>query len=280
MQCDIVIPAYNSPSALPLALAALKAQLVPPSWRVKIVMPAGGLNPTPASARNQALGKSDGDIILFLGADIILRPGALAQHLEFHQINPNPKLGALGMVKWDPRLAGTPFMEWMVHGGPQNDFDSVIGQSHADPAHFFYGSHLSLKRSEIGDLKFESFGVYGWEDLGLGRRLAQQGFTLTPLPDAVGLHHHFYPLSRIRQRQRAVGESILRYQKVHSTAAILPRRSRLRQLVRAIFISAGGQAALHALLLFTSPRLSTPRLFQLYTANEFWRGVWKSRFSP
>lgn len=281
MQCDIIIPAYNNPPALPLVLTALQKQFVPTPWKINIITADGGGSPSPAAARNQALRKTGGDVVLFLGADIILRPGALARHLEFHQINPDPSIGALGMVKWHPSLLPTPLMEWMVHGGPQNDFDSVMGQAYADPAHFFYGSHLSLKRNALGDLLFnESFGAYGWEDLEFGRRLARRGFSLVPLADAIGLHSHAYLLPDIRRRQRAAGQALALYQKSHPDIPLLPRRSPARQIARAMVMAAGGQAALHLLLHFTALRFATPKIFQLYTANEFWRGIWKSGFSP
>ena len=70
-----------------------------------------------AGARNRALAHAHGDIVLFLGADISLRPQALAEHLRFHEAHPAVHAGALGFVLWDPRLRPTPLMEWMTHGG-------------------------------------------------------------------------------------------------------------------------------------------------------------------
>jgi len=170
--CDIIIPTFNSASILRRTLPALFSQSVPKPWSVRLIIADDGSadqtiavvrNMAPpaswhrtllvtgphtgaAGARNRGLDHATAGLVLFLGADIILRPTALAAHLNFHNNYPDNRDAALGMVKWDPRLKPSPFMEWMIHGGGQNDFDSLLGQTQADPRHFFYGSHLSLKK--------------------------------------------------------------------------------------------------------------------------------------
>ena len=173
--CDIVIPTYNSADVLPYTLRALFNQPIPQNWAVCLIISDDGSSDTTlatlkqhlapsswlptitvtgphtgvAGARNRGLAVARADIILLLGADIIITVGTLAAHLNFHAAHPHKLEGALGMIKWDPRLPPTPFMEWMVHGGPQNNFDALLGQTTADPAHFFYGSHISFKKSDL-----------------------------------------------------------------------------------------------------------------------------------
>ncbi|MDZ4344131.1 MAG: glycosyltransferase family A protein, partial [Candidatus Binatia bacterium] len=179
LSCDIIIPAYQNETTLPLTLKALEAQTIPSPWQVRVLIAddgstdrtaavanqfthrrklnlavIAGKHAGAAAARNQALSQAQAALVFFLGADIILCPGSLAAHLNWHQHHPAPSLGALGFVGWDPRLKPSPLMEWSIHGGPQNDYDSLLGKAFADPKHYFYGSHLSLKRSFLQNDQF------------------------------------------------------------------------------------------------------------------------------
>lgn len=294
MTCDVIIPAFNNAAVLPETLAALLAEHIPPGWQCYLIisddgstdntLPIAQNTPTPAgwqkkiitgnhagpgAARNRALDVATAEIIFFLGADIILRPGVLAQHLKFHEQHPEQFAAALGMVRWNPRLPPTPLMEWMTHGGQQNDFDSVLGKTTADPKKYFYASHLSLKHSLIQNLRFPEIPGYGWEDMMFGRTMAQRGLTLHVLPQAIGLHHHVSAVDHITQRQQAVGRN-LDYQ-------FVPPRSFWNHIRRALFVYCGGQIFLTWFLVKCSGRYSLPRLFLVFTSNEFWRGVWTSQ---
>src|SRR5581483_2649280 len=186
-----------------------------------------------AAARNHGIEVARGDIIFLLGADIILLPGALAAHARLHIDQPAPQVAALGMVKWDHRLPASAYMEWMAHGGPQNDFDALLGVRWADPARFFYGSHISFKRSFLGKMRFnESFGPYGWEDLEMGRRLATQELQLGVLHNAVGLHHHRSSFRELRHRQFLVGAGLVQYQRAYPMDVLIPRASRWSRVRR------------------------------------------------
>lgn len=303
MTCDIIIPTHQNARVLSETLAALFQQKIPPAWRVRVLISDDGstdgtvalaretpLPPAwekiiiqgphtgPGGARNRALEQTAGEIIFFLGADILLRPQVLVQHLIFHKQHPSLPDAALGLVRWDPRLLPTPLMEWMEHGGPQNDFDSLLGAAAADPARYFYGSHLSVKSQFLRRTRFpENFGHYGWEDLSLGRELKKQGLVLHVLHQAVSLHRHSYSPADIAHRQFAVGLNILRFQAKHPGASIAPRRSLGSHVRRWLFIASGGQIILYWCIVFLGRSLSLPKAFLVFTANEFWKGVWRSQ---
>lgn len=297
MTCDIIIPTYNNRPVLPVTLAALFAQDVSRDWSVHVIVSDDGstddtlasLPPSPwrltvmtgphtgpGGARNRALARSKADIIFFLGADILLRPGSLRAHLKFHSTNPAATDAALGMVRWDPRLRPSPFMEWMTHGGQQNAFDDLLGRLTADPRHYFYGSHLSLKRAVLPHPAFTESLVGGWEDLELGQHLADHSLTLRVLHHAIGLHRHPYSLAAIVRRQRLAGASLLRYQSLHPTQALIPQRSRPKHFGRWLFTAFGGQALLSFFLSKLAQRHSFPRAFTVFTSNELWKGLWAS----
>jgi len=300
MTCDIIIPAYNNGASLPAALAALFAQAIPSPWTIRLIVSddgstdntlpgaAGLVPPAPwrptrlipgphtgaAGARNRALAGSSADLIVLLGADIILRPGALAAHLQFHSARPSPRDAALGFIKWDPRLRPTPFMEWMIHGGGQNDFDHLLGRTTADPRHFFYASHVSLKRTALGARRFPAvFRSYGWEDLDLGRTLAPH-LVLHVLPGALGLHHHYYTPSDICRRQFAVGQNLHLYQQRYPNTPLFPRRPSLHKLKHHLLAASGLLFLLSWWTSIIAYKWSTPHLFSRITALYFWHGVY------
>lgn len=296
---DILIPTYNQSEILKLTLEALCAQKVTSDAVIRIIVSDDGssdstpatirhlaaTSPWPlqvisgphtgsAAARNRALAVSHADIILFLGGDIIMRPGALQAHLDFHTGNPDRFLGALGFVAWDPRVRPTPFMEWMIHGGPQNNFDAIVGQDSAAPEHYFYGSHLSLKADIMRQEKFsEKFTRYGWEDLELGRRLSARGVLLRPVTNALSLHRHMYTISDIVKRQRAAGYSLIQYQQHHPQVSLAPALTTLRKTKFRLLYYSGLALVLRFVLSYSGKRWTTPRLFFALTVVEYWHGI-------
>jgi len=301
--CDIIMPIYNAAPVLPFTLTALFSQKIPPTWRVQLIasddastddslkviashaqgsgLPAivlpGRTQAGPAHARNRALEKSQADLVFFLGADIILRPGALAEHLNFHAHHPEKTQAALGFIIWDPRLYPSPLQEWMTHGGPQNDFDSLLGQTFANPQHYFYAAQLSLKRSILPKPAFNPmFTQYGWEDLALGRYLSQKHLKLCLLHQARALHRHAYPVLAIKRRQLAVGRGLRLYQKQFSHEQLLHVGSRKKQIIRRLLLITGG---LYLLELLTRLALrynrSIPWLFFYFTSLAFWSGWYR-----
>lgn len=297
--CDIIIPTYNNASVITRTLRALFQQKVPAElpWRliisddgstddtVAVIQKVQAESPWPlrvlnnphrgaASARNQGLAVSESPFILFLGADILLQPGALAAHANFHHEHPAHHVAALGHVTWDPLISPSPFMAWLIHGGPQNDFDALLGQTAADPRHYFYGSHLSLKKEMLNHARWQTkFGAYGWEDLDLGRRLAEKGLILKTLFVARGLHHHAYSVNDMCRRQRAAGASLNIYQQLHPAVPLLPLITWRSRVKLWLLCGSGLAVALKTLLRYSGKRWTTPRLFFLLTTVEYWRGI-------
>lgn len=301
---DVIMPVYNSAAALPLTLDALGQQALLAGWTARLIAVDDGSTDTsvqllraarwkppwqPAhilrqehqgasAARNAALRQSSADVVLLLGADIVVRPDCLTHHLRFHELHPAYCEMALGMVAWDPRVFPTPFMEWMIHGGMQNNFDSILGARRADPAHFFYASHLSLKRQLIqGDLFSAAYKEYGWEDLDAGRRLGGLGARLAVLHEAKALHHHRYEIVDILRRQYAIGASLSLYQQQFPKADIMFVPSLRRCLFQAVYIRLGLRQCLVAAVSVLGQRRSYPRLFSLLATAEFWRGIMATR---
>lgn len=300
MKVDVIIPAYNSASVLPHTLKALYSQALPSFASVRTIISDDGSTdqtvniansirppsdwlPTvvlrnehggAAIARNHALDSSDSDVVMFLGSDILLQPGSLGQHCEFHRLHDQDSQAALGMITWDPAIKPSPLMEWMTHGGPQNDFDQLLGEVQADPKNFFYGSHVSVKRAAIGQERFSTaFKGYGWEDFEFGSRLASQGLTLCILHHTHALHRHSYSVQDIGRRQRAVGRASHTFEKVSPGRRVIPKRSLAKQIMRRIWLAVGFQVIYAWVVERVVSKYSLPAVFQRYSTMEYWAGV-------
>lgn len=297
--CYVIIPTYNNEHTLPKTLAALKSQIIPENWQLEIIISDDGSTTPPlsnkgedlgvqvvknyhrgsASARNSGLEKiisNEKNIVILLGADIILRPNSITHHIQFHEHNTSSKDAALGFVVWDPRLPPSPLNEWMTHSGPQNNFDSLLGEKTCDTAKFFYASHLSVKAIALKHHRFsEKFSSYGWEDIELGIRLAENGIKLHPLPRAVGLHNHKYNPDSIAKRQRAVGSGSVLLQKIHPGKINLPNPgSTQKRIIRRTAIKLQiPWILLQIVYLLESKKISIPRIYAHFTGLNYWKGV-------
>ncbi len=287
--CDIIIPTYNAGERLVRTLSALVAQETPPGWAVRLIVSDDGSaeNVEPvvrryaksgpwlpplillnshegrSRTRNQAIDRATAQILLFLADDMVLRPRALWEHLRFHEEHQDEAHAALGCVVWDPSVRVTPFMDWMMHGGQQNDYDAIAGKITCDPEHYFYGSFISMKRAFLGDARFsEEFSEYGWEDLELGRRLKEKELQLFVLHRALALHRHAYAAQSILLRQQIVG-----------SAKYLVNTNSIRRMKHELYRLSGGRALMRSFMKKWGDSLNMPRIFEFVTAGEFWYGV-------
>lgn len=296
-RCSIIIPTYNSSRVLPLTLAALWQQVVPDGWEIEIILSDDGSTDdtlalaqsqvTPPTwrmqvidgehtgvggARNRGIGMATGEVVLLLGADIIVRPGALATHLNFHHHHSQAHAVAIGTVTWDPRISPSRLMVWMMHGGHHNNYDALLGVTQADPQQFLYGAFVSLKRSlAVAEPFSPAFNGYGWEDLELGRRLGARGIAVHVLATQA-LHHHYYRVRDVCARQYAAGQNLHTYHRLHPTAALAPHQSWVQITKHRFAYWLQLPHILGWLVTYTNQYWTTPRLFRLITAVYFWQG--------
>jgi GT2 family glycosyltransferase len=162
----------------------------------------------PAAARNSGVREAEGEVVLFLGDDIMASPDLVARHMRYHRDTPDPGAAALGHVTWSPELRVTPFMRWLEDGGPQFAYRAIRDPDNVPPAHF-YTANLSVKRAFMmkWGLFDESLRSAAFEDFDLGRRLARMGMRLTLLPDARAYHLHPTTIRSACQRMRRLGEA-------------------------------------------------------------------------
>jgi GT2 family glycosyltransferase len=163
-----------------------------------------------SAARNAGWREARGELVMFIGDDILPAPEMLAEHLAWHERHPEDEVGVLGRVEWAGELRVTPFMRWLEQG-IQFDYRSL--RDGEAPWTHFYTSNVSVKRvmlEQIDGFDEERF-PFLYEDLDVGRRLSEHGFRLLYNPAAVGEHLHATGVEEWRGRMAATARAERRW---------------------------------------------------------------------
>jgi GT2 family glycosyltransferase len=201
--------------------------------------------PGPAAARNRGVSQAVGEIVLFLGDDMIpADPELVAGHARLHGRQTDRMLGVLGRVEWHPEEPRTPFMRWLETQGPQFDFRS-LDPGPVSPATHFVTANVSVKRDVLiasGGFD-ERFPYAALEDVELGRRLAASGVVLDYAPQLLVHHVHPTTLADSLERMVKVGRSAALFHRIHpgseSPELPLPHRELKSLLFRPVAPLAG-----------------------------------------
>ncbi len=155
----------------------------------------------PAAARNLGIHQAKGDIILFLGDDILPLPHLLQVHYIAHTVEyPNSNYAILGYAELAPELSQTPYVTWWKHWNFR--YHLLLNHDVKPDYSFFYTNNLSLKRVFLlqHGLFDEYFSYAAYEDGELGARLINQGLKLLFKPEAEAIHYHKMDLYTSCQR--------------------------------------------------------------------------------
>jgi glycosyltransferase involved in cell wall biosynthesis len=205
---SVVIPTLGRSPALGAVLRRLEGA------EVLLVVDAAGLVPgvpphvrllradTPgaSAARNVGWRAAGGDVVLFLGDDIVASRGLLDRHRAHHAAHPEQTAALLGRVFYRRRTA---FLRWLERG-VQTSYGSIDGDR-AGWGHF-YTTNVSVKRALLERAGgFDESLPFLYEDLDLGRRLADLGMDLRYDPRAAGEHRHRTTLADWERRMEQIG---------------------------------------------------------------------------
>ena len=205
---SVVIPTLGRSTALPTVLRRLKGV------EVLLVVDAAGLvpgvpghvrllraeRPGASAARNLGIEHATQPVVLFLGDDIVPRPSLLPVHRAFHEAHPEETAALLGRAFFRLR---TPFVRWLERG-IQSDYGS-IPDGQAGWGHF-YTSNVSVKRALLERAGgFDEDLPFLYEDLDLGRRLADLGMDLRYDPRAFAVHRHRTNVRDWERRMEQIG---------------------------------------------------------------------------
>lgn len=296
MKLSVVIPSYNTNRSLAKVLTQLVPQIQRACGEILVVddgsrVPVSSTSPLirvirqrhsgSASARNHGAKEATGDILLFLGADIIPLPQLIELHSAVHRQYPDPRVGCLGHVTWDPALPPSPWMVFLEHGGPQNAYERIAGTTWVDPESYLYAANISIKSSLFrasGGFDESMFSSYGWEDLEFGIRLSRtQNFRLLYEPTARGLHHHRVSVDDSLSRMESIGvgaKTLLdRYpdipivRKRHEYWAAPLRRILFPSIVQQVFTQTAR---------YTASRYILPRFYTRILSFAFFKGFYRT----
>ncbi len=300
---SVIIPTYNRKHILGRTLSALQAQTLT-GFEV-IVVDDGSTDGTPEAietwrtnqpetlafelkvlrqpnlkqgqARNLGLKTARGEIVLFLGDDIIPDPGFVEAHLTGHAVhNEAGDVAIVGLTDWDVTTVNvTPFLQHVNYYGAQFGYAHLTPQAEA-PFTCFYTSNVSLRRSALGTDPFDPrFGVYGWEDTELGYRLSRAGLRIIYSPEARAVHSHPMTLQSFLMRQTQVGAALDTFLKLQPDILDMPSMASCRRY-RRLGILAPVITALTPVLSYLD-RISTKtwplRFYSLILSLAFEKGV-------
>jgi GT2 family glycosyltransferase len=229
VRVSVVIPAFNERARLRLLLLTLGHNAVDPTDSFEVVVADDGSTDgtdemvtalsvrcdmtyvhlprtersSRAAARNAAVAKATGDLVLMVDADQVVGPTFVAEHIRFHRlredlvvIGPRPDLGA-GVVD-DARLArgfsldALPAVAW---GDPRARLLAELSgnlNGFAACWHQLYSCNASVRLAHLdaaGGFD-EAFLGWGLEDAELGYRLRRRGLAFAFNAAATAYHQN------------------------------------------------------------------------------------------
>lgn len=177
-----------------------------------------------ANARNKGIFSRESRYLLSIGDDIFpQRDDFFSCHYEALQ-NSNQKTVFIGFTSWHPDLPYSRFRNWLINGGPQNDFRGLKNGQSTDFWHFYTGN-LSMPTSLFEKELFDrSFKGYGWEDIELGYRLVKNhGCRIEYLSHAKAWHFHQVEERDLWERAASMKEGAKIFESKHPEIRLLPK---------------------------------------------------------
>jgi GT2 family glycosyltransferase len=229
-ELSVVIPTLARRTTLPRVLAGLEAAGDPERFEVIVVAEQAGAaaareavgerpyatrvlarhGPSVSAARNDGWRAASTPVALFLGDDMIPRPGLVDVHLDRHRAEPAEEVAVLGHVSWARELEVTAFMRWLERG-IQFEYETIDG---ADAGWGrFYTANASAKRVLIeraGGFDEDRY-PFAYEDLDLGYRMNEHGMRLRYAPEAEVEHLHPTDVAQWRERMAHVAPAERRF---------------------------------------------------------------------
>ena len=199
----VIVPAHQARAVLPESLGALRrSEGLPEAWELIVVDDASTDDTTlqaarfadvvvslpgnphgPGYARNRGVEASRGDLIVFVDADVVVRPDALARLTRCFREHPDVA-AVFGAYDNAPRDQG--FVSRY-----RNLLHHYVHVTNGGDAETFWAGLGAVRRADflgVGMFNEWHFSQPQIEDIELGRRLRQSGRRIVLLPEAQGTH--------------------------------------------------------------------------------------------
>jgi GT2 family glycosyltransferase len=226
LRLSVVVPATNRPATLTRVVHAIEASVPPPDDLIVVDEPQGL---GPAAARNLGARRAQGDVILFVDADVEVHPDALTRIRA--AFNDDEHLDAVfGSYDAEPEHPGlvSVFRNLLHH------HTHTMG---AGPASTFWAGLGAVRRDvffEAGGFDEKRFRHPSVEDIELGMRLYDRGARIVLDPAIQGKHLKAWTLGQMTAtdlRRRGIPwVRLLLERETASTALNLGWRNRLGTL--------------------------------------------------
>ncbi len=221
---SVIIPTYNRLSFLRETLRALSEQSYPSALIEVVVVDDCSHDETPAfiegldtpfklvsvrhatnkgraAARNTAIRKASGDLVLFVDDDMRSKPDLIAQHVAFQESHGESMV--IGSALQAPELGLSTVYAYLDRMGVHK-----LRPGSRAPARYFVTNNSSVPRKALLDVGLfnESFTNYGFEDTEIAFRLEDSlGLATWYCGEAVAYHLHGQSLDDILgKREEAV----------------------------------------------------------------------------
>ncbi|PYS81246.1 MAG: hypothetical protein DMF67_17475 [Acidobacteria bacterium] len=164
-----------------------------------------------ALALNRALEFATGDLVIFLGDDIVPPPEFAEAHLRFHREHAEAEAIGIGSAIIPPAFRN-PFSAWLEEGGQLFGVPFSADMTEV-PEEFFYVANASVKREllERAGRFDERFAHHAWDDFEFGLRLRAAGMRARFVPDARADHIHNIDLCGRESAVRDAGAAARAY---------------------------------------------------------------------
>lgn len=159
-------------------------------------------------ARNRIIPLVESPLVLFTGDDILPRADFIERHLQAHTYFPEHTAAILGYTRWPADMPVNTLMAHIDGVGAEQFSFHYLQNGHTYDYRHFYTSNISLKTELLHSVDYwfdHDFIMYGFEDVELGFRLAQNGMRIYYLDSLVAYHYHFHTIWSFSNRQYKVG---------------------------------------------------------------------------
>ena len=159
-------------------------------------------------ARNRIIPLVESPLVLFTGDDILPREDFLERHLQAHAYFPEKTAAVLGNISWPRDIPVNTLMEHIDGIGAEQFSYYYLKNGQTYDYRHFYTSNISLKTELLYSVDHwfdPDFTMYGFEDVELGYRLAQNGMKIYYISSAVAYHYHYHSIWSFSERQYKVG---------------------------------------------------------------------------
>jgi GT2 family glycosyltransferase len=185
----VVVPATDSPAALTRCTRAIEAADQPPEQLVVVDEPCDS---GPAAARNAGVEAADGEVIVFVDADVEVHPDAFDRIRA--RFDSDPELTALfGSYDDRPEAPG-------LVSAFRNLLHHHVHQSSPGPASTFWAGLGAVRHGpfvEVGGFDSRRFPHASVEDIDLGMRLVRSGAKIVLDPRIQGRHLKAWTLANV-----------------------------------------------------------------------------------